>query len=85
MEWKYLMFYIGLLYGVEVVVVKCGIGKVVVVVVIIVLVDWFVLDYVVNMGLVGGFDIDLNIGDLVIVIFVLYYDIDIIYFGYMFG
>ena len=84
-EWKHLTFYTGSLYGVEVVVVKCGIGKVAAAVATTALVDRFAPDYVVNTGSAGGFDTDLNIGDLVIATSVLHHDIDITHFGYTLG
>lgn len=84
-EWKHLTFYTGSLHGVEVVVVKCGIGKVAAAVATTALVDRFAPDYVVNTGSAGGFDTDLNIGDLVIATSVLHHDIDITHFGYELG
>lgn len=84
-EWKHLTFYTGSLHGVEVVVVKCGIGKVAAAVATTALIDRFAPDYVVNTGSAGGFDTDLNIGDLVIATSVLHHDIDITHFGYTLG
>ncbi len=84
-EWKHLTFYTGSLHGVEVVVVKCGIGKVAAAVATTALVDRFAPDYVVNTGSAGGFDTDLNLGDLVIATSVLHHDIDITHFGYTLG
>ena len=84
-EWKHLTFYTGSLHGVEVVVVKCGIGKVAAAIATTALVDRFAPDYVVNTGSAGGFDTDLNIGDLVIATSVLHHDIDITHFGYTLG
>lgn len=84
-EWKHLTFYTGSLHGVEVVVVRCGIGKVAAAVATTALVDRFAPDYVVNTGSAGGFDTDLNIGDLVIATSVLHHDIDITHFGYALG
>ena len=84
-EWKHLTFYTGSLHGVDVVVVKCGIGKVAAAVATTALVDRFAPDYVVNTGSAGGFDTDLNIGDLVIATSVLHHDIDITHFGYTLG
>lgn len=81
-EWKHLTFYTGTLHGVDVVVVKCGIGKVAAALATTALVDRYTPDYVVNTGSAGGFDTDLNIGDLVIGTSVLHHDIDITHFGY---
>lgn len=43
------------------------------------------LDVVINMGFVGGFDVSLNVGDVVILSEVCYYDVDVIVFGYEIG
>ncbi|MFS1704510.1 5'-methylthioadenosine/adenosylhomocysteine nucleosidase [Aestuariibacter sp. GS-14] len=84
-EWKHLTFFTGKLHGVDVVVVKCGIGKVAAAVATTALIDRFSPDYVVNTGSAGGFDTELNIGDLVIGTSVLHHDIDITHFGYALG
>ncbi len=81
-EYAHLTFYAGKLHGVDVVVVKCGIGKVAAAVATTILIDRFAPDFVVNTGSAGGFDADLDIGDLVIADFVQHHDVDLTHFGY---
>lgn len=81
-EYAHLNFYAGKLKGVEVVVAKCGIGKVAASVATTVMIDRFAPDFVVNTGSAGGFDIDLSIGDLVIGSNVQHHDVDVTHFGY---
>ncbi|RPJ67871.1 5'-methylthioadenosine/adenosylhomocysteine nucleosidase [Alteromonas sediminis] len=84
-EYAHLAFYAGTLHGVEVVVVKCGIGKVAASVATTVLIDRFAPDFVVNTGSAGGFDTSLQIGDLVIGSGVQHHDVDVTHFGYALG
>lgn len=84
-EYAHLAFYSGTLHGVEVVVVKCGIGKVAASVATTVMIDRFAPDYVVNTGSAGGFDTSLSIGDLVIGSGVQHHDVDVTHFGYALG
>lgn len=81
-EYAHLMFYSGTLHGVDVTVVKCGIGKVAASVATTVMIDRFAPDFVVNTGSAGGFDADLHIGDLVIGTSVQHHDVDVTHFGY---
>ncbi|MFA3792629.1 5'-methylthioadenosine/adenosylhomocysteine nucleosidase [Aliiglaciecola sp. SL4] len=81
-EYAHLNFYSGQLNGVDVVVVKCGIGKVAASVATTILIDRFAPDFVVNTGSAGGFDKDLSIGDLVIGTSVQHHDVDLTHFGY---
>ncbi|GAB2687262.1 5'-methylthioadenosine/adenosylhomocysteine nucleosidase [Aliiglaciecola sp. 3_MG-2023] len=81
-EYAHLNFYSGQLNGVDVIVAKCGIGKVAASVATTILIDRFAPDFVVNTGSAGGFDTDLNIGDLVIGTSVQHHDVDLTHFGY---
>lgn len=83
--WKHLSFYEGTLHNVEVVLVKCGIGKVAAALATTVLIEKFSPDAVVNTGSAGGFDKALNIGDLVIASHVIHHDVDLTHFGYKLG
>ena len=65
-EIAHLTFYTGTLHGVDVVLVKCGIGKVAAAVATTILIQSFKPDFVVNPGSAGGFDTSLDIGDIVI-------------------
>ncbi|WP_026375903.1 5'-methylthioadenosine/adenosylhomocysteine nucleosidase [Aestuariibacter salexigens] len=84
-EYAHLQFYSGKIHDTDVVVVKCGIGKVAASVATTVLIDRFAPDYVVNTGSAGGFDKDLDIGDLVIAENVQHHDVDVTHFGYELG
>ena len=81
----HLTFYTGDLHGHEIVLVKCGIGKVASAVATAMIIDKFDPDYVVNTGSAGGFDLALNIGDIVISDVVTHHDVDLTVFGYVPG
>ncbi|MBU2979494.1 5'-methylthioadenosine/adenosylhomocysteine nucleosidase [Alteromonas sp. C1M14] len=81
-QWKHLTFFTGTLNNAEVVLVKCGIGKVAAGIATTVLIEQYKPDYVVNTGSAGGFDPALDIGDVVIGTAVKYHDVDITHFGY---
>lgn len=83
--WKHLTFYTGTLHDTHVVLVKCGIGKVAAAVATTALIEQFSPDYVVNTGSAGGFDTDLDIGDLVIGENVIHHDANLTHFGYALG
>ena len=80
-EYAHLQFYSGTLHGLEVVVAKCGIGKVAASVATTILIDQYAPDFVVNTGSAGGFDPQLDIGDLVIASGVQPHDVDVPQFG----
>lgn len=82
---KHLTFYQGELNGLEIVLVKCGIGKVAAAIATTIMIDTFAPDAVVNTGSAGGFDTQLNIGDLVIGDKVIHHDADLTHFGYALG
>lgn len=84
-EYAHLQFYSGTLHGLEVVVAKCGIGKVAASVATTILIDQYTPDFVVNTGSAGGFDPQLDIGDLVIASGVQHHDVDVTHFGYARG
>ena len=84
-KFAHLEYYVGNLHGVEIVLVKCGIGKVAASVATTVMIDRFAPDYVVNTGSAGGFDAELDIGDVVIATGVQHHDVDVTHFGYKRG
>ncbi len=84
-QWKHLTFYTGMLHGAEVVLVKCGIGKVASALATTALIELYAPDYVVNTGSAGGFDPALNVGDVVVGSAVKYHDVNITHFGYELG
>lgn len=84
-KFAHLEYYVGTLNQVEVVIVKCGIGKVSASVATTVMIDRFEPDFVVNSGSAGGFDAELDIGDVVIATGVQHHDVDVTHFGYKRG
>jgi adenosylhomocysteine nucleosidase len=83
--YSHLVFFTGELHGHEIVLVKCGIGKVASAVATTMIIDKFDPDFVVNTGSAGGFDKELNIGDIVISDAVTHHDVDLTVFGYVLG
>ncbi|XOV80807.1 MAG: 5'-methylthioadenosine/adenosylhomocysteine nucleosidase [Aestuariibacter sp.] len=84
-HFAHLSYYSGKINDIDVVVVKCGIGKVAASVATTVLIDRFAPDFVINSGSAGGFDAELNIGDVVIATGVQHHDVDVTHFGYKRG
>lgn len=78
-------FYKGSIEGVEVVLLKSGIGKVNAAMGTTLLIDKFRPDVILNTGSAGGFHQDLNVGDIVISSEVRHNDVDVTVFGYEFG
>jgi len=78
-------FYQGELNGKKVVLTKSGIGKVAAAVATTLLLEKFSPDTIINTGSAGGFDTDLNVGDIVISTEVRFHDVDLTAFGYEIG
>ncbi|MCO4758952.1 MAG: 5'-methylthioadenosine/S-adenosylhomocysteine nucleosidase [Oceanospirillaceae bacterium] len=72
----------GRMHGKDVVVLKSGIGKVNAAIGTTLLLREFQLDCVINTGSAGGFDPELNVGDIVISEDVRHHDVDVTIFGY---
>ncbi len=70
-------FYEGLLGGLDVVLVQCGVGKVNGAMCTQILVDCFGVTHVVNTGIAGSLCADLDIGDLVVSRDVIHHDFDL--------
>lgn len=79
------IFYEGKLNGLDSVVVRCGIGKVNAALCVQMLCDCFGVSHVVNTGIAGSLDPQLDIGDLVISQDAMYHDVDCRNFGYAAG
>lgn len=79
------IFYTGELAGHTVTLVQSGIGKVAATVATTLLIDNFNPDCVINTGSAGGFDPELNVGDVVISDEVRHHDVDVTAFGYEIG
>lgn len=80
-----LEFYIGKMYDKEVVVVRCGIGKVNAAVCTQIIIDKFNVDMIINTGVAGAVSNELNIADIVISSDALQHDMDATGFGYKLG
>lgn len=78
-------FYSGTLAGHQVTLLQCGIGKVASALGTTLLLEKFQPDCVINTGSAGGFDQELNVGDVVISSEVRYHDADVTAFGYEMG
>lgn len=78
-------FYKGTLSGKPVVVVRSGIGKVNAAMCAQILVDCFGVDTIINTGIAGSLNADINIGDIVLSTDALEHDMDAVAFGYPVG
>ena len=78
-------FYEGTLNGAPVVVVRCGIGKVNAALCVQILADIFEVTHVINTGVAGSLNADLDIGDIVVSKDALHHDMDATIFGYRKG
>lgn len=75
-------FYEGILEGLPVVLVRCGIGKVNAAIGTQILCDCFGVTHLVNTGIAGSLAAEQNIGDMVVGSQVLHHDFDCVHFGY---
>ncbi|CAH0346579.1 5'-methylthioadenosine/S-adenosylhomocysteine nucleosidase [Bacillus sp. CECT 9360] len=78
-------FNTGLLNGIDVILLKSGIGKVNAAMSTAILLEKFKPDAVINTGSAGGYLPSLNIGDVVISTEVRHHDVDVTVFGYEYG
>ena len=79
------VFYEGLLEGLPVVGVRCGVGKVNAALCTQILCDCFGVTHIVNTGIAGSLCEELDIGDLVVSQDAMYHDFDCVNFGYPYG
>ena len=77
-----MQFYKGNLCGQEVVLVRSGIGKVNAAICTQLLIDVFQVTSVINTGIAGSLDAQVDIGDMVISDKLVYHDVEAIAFGY---
>lgn len=75
----------GKLEGLDVVIVRCGIGKVNAAISAQILCDCYQVTHLVNTGIAGSLDAALDIGDLVVSQDAMYHDMDCVAFGYPMG
>lgn len=78
-------FYTGTLNGVDVVIVRSGIGKVNAALCVQILADIFQVTHVINTGVAGSLNADLDIGDILVSRDALHHDMDVTIFGYQPG
>lgn len=78
-------YFEGVLNGVDVVVVQCGIGKVNAGICVQALVDLFQVTHIINTGVAGSLDAQIDIGDIVVSTDAIYHDYDVTIFGYSYG
>ena len=78
-------FYAGVLEGKKVVVVRSGIGKVNAAVCTQILIDDFHAEVVINTGIAGSLNADINIGDIVVSTDLIHHDMNAVAFGYPVG
>ena len=78
-------FYTGKLEGVEAVVVQCGVGKVNAAICAQTLCAVYGVTHLVNTGIAGSLEAQLDIGDLVVSRDAMYHDFDCVHFGYEMG
>ena len=80
-----LVFYKGQLFGKDVVIVKCGIGKVNAALCTQLLILNFKVSKVINTGIAGAVGAGLKIYDFVVSDAAVYHDFDVQFFGYKLG
>ena len=77
-----LVFVEGFIDGVSVIVVKCGVGKVSAGMCVQAMCDLYGVTHIVNTGVAGSLDAQIDIADLVVSTDALYYDVDVTPWGY---
>ena len=80
-----MVFFEGTLGQAQVVVVRCGIGKVNAAMCVQILADRFEVTHVINTGVAGSLNAKLDIGDILISRDALHHDMDVTFFGYQPG
>ena len=78
-------FFEGTLHHIDVVIVRCGVGKVNAALCVQILADIFHVSHVINTGVAGSLNPSLNIGDILISKEALHHDVDATIFGYQPG
>ena len=78
-------FYEGTLQGTPAVVVQCGIGKVNAAMCVQILADLFQVTHVLNTGVAGSLNADLDIGDILVSEKAIQHDVDVSALGYQLG
>ncbi|MBN2510297.1 MAG: 5'-methylthioadenosine/adenosylhomocysteine nucleosidase [Spirochaetales bacterium] len=84
-EWMGWVFHRGTISGVEIVVAKCGVGKVLSAMITQKLIDTFEVEHVLFTGIAGGINTRYEIGDIIIAKDTLQHDIDVRSLGFKRG
>ncbi|WP_207751321.1 5'-methylthioadenosine/adenosylhomocysteine nucleosidase [Anaeromonas frigoriresistens] len=79
------IFYSGKFQGKNIILVRCGIGKVNAAIIAQILISEYKVDTIINTGVAGGVKEDIEIGDVVVSDDVLEHDFDARSFGYKLG
>ncbi len=77
-----MQFYEGILNGADAVIVRCGIGKVNAALCVQILADLFQVTHIINTGVAGSLNAQLDIGDILISRDALHHDMDVSPLGY---
>ncbi len=80
-----MQFFEGTLGDADVVIVRCGIGKVNAAICVQILADLFQVTHIINTGVAGSLNPALDIGDILISKDVIHHDVDVTIFGYALG
>ncbi|MCQ2523642.1 MAG: 5'-methylthioadenosine/adenosylhomocysteine nucleosidase [Lachnospiraceae bacterium] len=75
-------FYVGTIGNAQVVLARCGVGKVNAAVTVQMMVDKFGITQIINTGVAGSLDEKIDIGDIVLATGAVYHDMEAIAFGY---
>lgn len=78
-------FLVGTLNDTDVVIVRSGVGKVNAALCAQILIDIFQVTHIINTGVAGSLNADLDIGDILVSTDAVYHDIDVTIFGYALG
>ena len=81
-EVSHLRFYTGTYNNIQVMLVRCGIGKVNAAMCTQILIDKFNPDFIINIGVAGAVSDEVNIGDIVLSTYLVEHDFDCTAFGY---
>lgn len=81
-EYASRVFYKGKLSGTDVVLARCGVGKVNAALTVQMMVDKFGIEKIINTGVAGSLNEKIDIGDIVLATEAVYHDMEAIAFGY---
>ena len=79
---SHLKFYIGTYNNIQIILVRCGVGKVNAAMCTQILIDSYNPDFVINIGVAGAVSDEVNIGDIVLSTYLVEHDFDCTAFGY---